>query len=138
VARILGCAHELVAVKKIGFPGQKELAIGAMAEDGLMVLNKQISSWYQPEDGDYLTAEIARVKSRLEAYIQNLRQGRELDVQSKIVIILDDGIATGETMKAALMWLLSRAPHQRPKKVLVAVPVCSPRIVQPDLQVRPS
>jgi predicted phosphoribosyltransferase len=67
------------------------------------------------------------VKSQLEAYIQNLRQGRELDVRSKIVIIVDDGIATGETMKAALIWMRSRAPNQRPKKALVAVPVCSPR-----------
>jgi putative phosphoribosyl transferase len=125
VARILGCAHELVAVKKLGFPGQKELAIGAMAEDGVIVLNKQISSWYPPKEDDYLTAEIARVKSRLEAYIQGLRQGRALDVQSKIVIMVDDGIATGETMKAALIWMLSRAPNQRPKKVVVAVPVCS-------------
>ena len=130
VARILGCAHEMVAVKKLGFPGQKELAIGAMAEDGTMVLNKQISSWYQPEEGDYLTDEIARVKSQLEAYIQDLRQGRELDVRSKIVIMVDDGIATGETMKAALIWMRSRAPNQRPKEVLVAVPVCSPRAVK--------
>ena len=127
MARILGCAHELVAVKKLGFPGQTELAIGAMAEDGVMVLSKQISSWYQPEEGDYLTDEIARVKSRLEAYVQNLRQGRVLEVQSKIVIIVDDGVATGETMKAALIWILSRAPHRRPKKILVAVPVCSLR-----------
>jgi len=126
VARVLGCAHELVAVKKLGFPGQKELAIGAMAEEGLIVLNKQISSWYQPEDDDYLTGEIARVKSQLEAYIQELRQGRTLEVQSKIVIIVDDGIATGETMKAALIWMRSRAPNERPKKIVVAVPVCSP------------
>jgi predicted phosphoribosyltransferase len=123
VARILGCAHELVAVKKLGFPGQKELAIGAMAEDGVMVLNKQIVNWYQPEDGDYLTDEMARVKSQLEAHIQNLRQGRRLDLKSKIVIIVDDGIATGETMKAALVW----ARTQQPQKVLAAVPVCSPR-----------
>jgi putative phosphoribosyl transferase len=124
---MLGCTHELVAVKKLGFPGQKELAIGAMAEDGVIVLNKQLSRWYQPEAGDYLTAEIARVKSQLETYIQTLRQGRALDLRSKIVMIVDDGIATGETMKAALIWLFSRAPTQRPDKVLVAVPVCSPR-----------
>jgi predicted phosphoribosyltransferase len=130
IARILGCAHELVAVKKLGCPGQKELAIGAMAEEGLMILNKQITRWDQPEGDDYLTEEIARVKSQLEAYIQNFRQGRGLDLQSKIVIIVDDGIATGETMKAALIWMLSRAPNQHPKKVVVAVPVCSPRAVR--------
>jgi putative phosphoribosyl transferase len=73
---------------------------------------------------------MARVKSQLETYIQTLRQGRALEVRSKIVMIVDDGIATGETMKAALIWLFSRASNQRPDKVLVAVPVCSPRAVR--------
>jgi predicted phosphoribosyltransferase len=130
IVRILGCAHKLIAVKKLGFPGQKELAIGAMAEDDTMVLNKQIISWAQlEEDNDYITQEIKRVKAQLEASIRKFRQGRALDVQSKIVIVVDDGIATGETMKAAVIWILSRAPGQQPQKVLVAAPVCSPRAV---------
>jgi putative phosphoribosyl transferase len=127
LAHVLGCAHEIVAVKKLGFPGQPELAIGAMAEDGTMVLNKHISMWYQPEEGDYLTEEMARAMTQLRAHIHKFRYGRALKLESKVVIVVDDGIATGETMKAAVIWMLSKEPEQRPKKVIVAVPVCSLR-----------
>lgn len=126
VAKALGCAHQVIVVKKIGFPGHKELAIGAMAEDGLVVLNRELSKYSRSED-DYLTQEQRRLKAKIEAYIQKFRQGRPLDIHDKTVIVVDDGIATGETMKAAVLWLTSQEEPQRPKKVIVAVPVCSPR-----------
>lgn len=125
VAQALGCAHDIVAVKKIGFPGQKELAIGAMAEEGTLALSPQLPAWLQPE-GEYFAQELNRVKSRIDAYIQKFRQGQRLDLQAKIVILVDDGIATGETMKAALLW--SRTQH--PQHVVVAIPICSPRTVR--------
>ena len=97
-----------------------------MAEDGTMVLNLEIGGrWLQPED-EYFGQELDRVKSQLAAQIQKFRKGQRLNLQSKIVILADDGIATGETMKAAVLW--SRT--QQPKQVVVAVPVCSPRAVQ--------
>lgn len=119
----IGPAHDIVAVKKIGFPGQAELAIGAMAEDGLLVFSHWIAAWFQPEDdSDYFTQAVKRVKEQIAAFIQKFRHGQALDLGSKLVIVVDDGIATGETMKAAVIW--SRT--QQPKKVLVAVPVCAP------------
>jgi predicted phosphoribosyltransferase len=124
VAQALGCTHEIIAVKKLGFPGHRELAIGAMAEDGSPVLSPWILTEIQPED-EYLRQEVDRVKGQLEAYIQKFRHGQRLDLQSKTVLLVDDGIATGETMKAALFWCRS----QRPKQVIVAVPVCSPRVI---------
>jgi putative phosphoribosyl transferase len=127
IARVLGCAHDIVAVKKIGFPGQAELAIGAMAEDGTLVFSRWIAAWFRPEeDSDYLTQAVGRVKEQLLAFIQKFRQGRALELRSKLVIVVDDGIATGETMKAAIVW--SRT--QQPQKVLAAVPVCSPPAAQ--------
>jgi predicted phosphoribosyltransferase len=121
IATALGCAHEVVAVKKIGFPGQEELAIGAIAEDGTLILNPHMANWLQAET-NYLAGAIDQIKAQLQAAIQKFRQGRALALQSKIVMIVDDGIATGETMKAAIIW--SRT--QQPQKLLVAVPVCSP------------
>ena len=127
IARVLGCAHDIVAVKKIGFPGRDELAIGAMAEDGTPVFSHWIAAWFRPEeDSDYLTQAVGRVKEQLAAFIQKFRQGRDLELRSKLVIVVDDGIATGETMKAAIIWSRTR----QPQKVLVAVPVCSPPAAQ--------
>lgn len=125
VAKELGCDHDVIAVKKIGYPGHKEMVIGAMAEDGTMVLNPQVMSQF----GDYIEQAIERASTQIESVIQKFRQGRTLDLIDKTVIIIDDGIATGETMKAAVIWLLSRESSQRPRKILIAVPVCSPRVV---------
>jgi predicted phosphoribosyltransferase len=124
IAQALGCPHDVVAVKKFGFPGQKELAIGAMAEDGSPVLNQQMTNLHELEDS-YIREEGERIRAKIETYIKKFRQGRKLDLQAKTVILVDDGIATGETMKAAALWLTSQSPAQRPEKVLVAVPVCS-------------
>jgi len=121
VARILGCAHEVIAVKKIGFPGHQETAIGAMAEDGTIVLNPQVMRQFD----NYLKQAIEWVRGQIEDNIQKFRQEKVLDVTAKTVIVVDDGIATGETMKAAVVWLRSRDSTQQPKKILVAVPVCS-------------
>jgi predicted phosphoribosyltransferase len=98
--------------------------MGAMAEDGTLVLSSWIVNDLQPED-EYFRQELERVKSQLGTYIQKFRQGQPLDLQAKTVILADDGIATGETMKAALLWCRS----QHPKQVVVAVPVCSPRAI---------
>ncbi len=129
VAQALQCAHDVIVVKKIGFPGQRELAIGAMAEDGLILLNHRLSDYPSFIEGDYLADAEEQVEVTVKAYIQKFRQGRPLDVGAKTVIIVDDGIATGETMKAAVLWLASKEPSARPEKILIAVPVCSPKAV---------
>lgn len=126
IARALECDHEILAVKKISCPDQSELAMGAMAEDGTVVLNRHAIGWCE-QAGDYLSQELDRVKGQLEAYVQRFRQGRKLNLHAKTVIVVDDGIATGETMKAAVICLTSGGQAQRPEKVLVATPVCSPR-----------
>jgi putative phosphoribosyl transferase len=126
VAEILDCAHDVIVVKKIGCPGQQEYAIGAMAEDGVIVLNQQALAQLGMERDD-IDQVIERVKAQIETYIHEFRQGRALEVQSKGVIVVDDGIATGETVKAAITWLGSKDRAKRPRQVIVASPVCSMR-----------
>lgn len=126
VAETLACPHEVIVVKRISFPKLKALAIGALAEDSLMVLNRMLSKHpYMKED--YLAQEQRRVRHEIDLDIRNFRQGRRLDVYNKIVVVVDDGIATGETMKAAVLWLMTQDTARRPRKVIIAVPVCSER-----------
>jgi putative phosphoribosyl transferase len=124
VAQALGCECDVVVVKKIGFPGQKELAVGAMAEDGAVTLNQSLLSWSGLKDDD-LEPEKQQVKAKIDDYVNKFRQGRSLDLKSKIVILVDDGVATGETMKAAILWMSSKDRRQRPKQTVVAAPVIS-------------
>ena len=125
VARTLGCAHDVIVVKKIGFPGHEELAIGAVAENDLVVLDDHATGWYSVEDDD-LADEIAQVKARVAGHIQKFRHGRTLATRSKFVIVVDDGVATGETIRAAVKWLKLRDETRSPQKVIVAVPVKVP------------
>ena len=126
IARSLQCEHDVIVVKKIGFPGHEELAIGAIAEDGAVALNRQVTNWAELKD-KYIRQKEAWVRAKIKIYTEKFRQGRPLAVAGKTVIVVDDGIATGETMKAAIIWLRSLKSVDRPKAVLVATPVCSPR-----------
>lgn len=129
-ARLLNCAHDVIAVKKIGYPGQGELAVGAMAEDGTLVLRPELMIGCN----EYIEQAIPLVLAQLEAMIQAYRQGRPLNPGGKTIILVDDGVATGETMKAAISWLSDGEPPHRPEKILVAVPVCSPQAARDLLQ----
>lgn len=126
VAQILGCAHDVVVARKIGFPGHQEAAIGAMAEDGTLILEH----WMMHEFSQYINQAMEQAKNRIETLIHKFRQGRALELHHKVIIVVDDGIATGETMKAVLAWIANKAPGQQPRQTLLAVPVCSPRAAQ--------
>jgi predicted phosphoribosyltransferase len=126
VAQVLGCTHEVVAARKIGFPGCEEAAIGAMAEDGTVIMDR----WMAREFSKYTVQASRRARRRIKALIHKFRQDRVLNLQAKIVIIVDDGIATGETMEAVVTWLMLKEPAEQPKKIIIAVPVCAPGIAQ--------
>jgi predicted phosphoribosyltransferase len=119
-------------VKKIGYPGQPEFAVGAVTEDGTVSLNKEMLPFYR-QKANYVEQAIERTKINMKQAIMKFRQGRTLDLRSKMVILVDDGIATGETMKAAIEWITSEDRSDHPKKVVVAVPVCSPTTV-PEIE----
>ena len=122
VAQALNAPLDVFVVRKLGVPGYEELAMGAVATGGLRVLNDQIVQDLRIPDYviDRVAAEEGEELTRRErAY----RGGRPpLDVRGRTVILVDDGLATGATMRAAVMALR----QHRPAHIVVAVPTASP------------
>jgi predicted phosphoribosyltransferase len=124
VARILAAPLDVFLVRKLGVPGHEELAMGAIATGGIRVLNQTVIErlGVSEEDVEAVARSEADVLARRErAY----RRGRPpLPVAGATVIVVDDGLATGASMRAALHALRGRAPQ--PAAVVAAVPVGSP------------
>ena len=119
VAQSLNAPLDIVIPRKIGSPGNPELAVGALAEDGTVVLNDQLVRSLGLHVRD-LAHSIEAEKNEAKRRIQLYRAGRKpLDLTGKTVILVDDGIATGATMRAALVSVRSRGA----KFIVVAVPV---------------
>ncbi len=126
VARALGAPMDAFIVRKLGVPGQEELAMGAIAGGGVRVLNPEV------------VRLVGITPAQIEAVAE--REGRELarrerlyrmdrpqpDLTDRIVILIDDGLATGATMRAAVAAV--RQAH--PAKIVVAVPVAPPETCQ--------
>jgi putative phosphoribosyl transferase len=123
VARALDAPLDVFVVRKLGAPGHRELAMGAIASGGVRVLNRDVIGWYGISPAAIeATAreELAELERRERAY----REGRgALDVKGKIIILVDDGLATGSSMKAAVEAVRSRGPA----RIVVAVPVGAPQ-----------
>lgn len=121
VARELNAPLDVFLVRKLGVPGQEELAMGAIASGGVRVLNEDIVNYLGiPEE---VIDTIAAVEQReLERRERTYRDDRPPpDVEDRIVILIDDGLATGSTMRAAAASLRL----QKPRRIVVAVPVSS-------------
>ena len=128
IARALGCPLDLVMVRKIGAPGQPELALGAVAngEHPVLVVNEDVRRSTGAGEA-YLEAEkereLAEIARRRERYLAGRAPA---PVEGRTAIVVDDGIATGATMLAAL-----RAVRRKgPKKLILAVPVAPPDSLQ--------
>jgi putative phosphoribosyl transferase len=123
VARALEAPLDVFVVRKLGAPGHRELAMGAIASGGVRVLNRDVIGWYGISPAAIeATAreELAELERRERAY----REDRgALDIKGKIVILVDDGLATGSTMKAAVQAVRQRGPA----RIVVAVPVGAPQ-----------
>jgi predicted phosphoribosyltransferase len=121
VAQKLHAPLDVFVVRKLGVPGFEELAMGAIASGGVRVLNDNIVSYLrikQPVIDQVVAAEMRELQRRELLY----RGSRPpLNVTGRTVIIVDDGLATGSTMRAAVNALRQR----NPKKIVVAVPVGS-------------
>ncbi|NJL94309.1 MAG: phosphoribosyltransferase, partial [Anaerolineae bacterium] len=118
VARRLEAPLDVFVVRKLGVPGQEELALGAIASGGARVLNLEIVD-YLGISPDTLQAIEARERRELERREAAYRQGRgPLHLAGKTTLLVDDGLATGATMRVAVLAL--RQHH--PRRVLVAVP----------------
>ena len=119
VAQALGAPLDVFVVRKLGVPGHEELAMGAIASGDVRVLNSDVLRWYQIPDETI--EKVTRVeKAELERRERLYRDGRPLiSVDRRIVILIDDGLATGSTMRAAVGAVRSLAPA----RIVVAVPV---------------
>jgi len=126
VARLLGAPLDLFLVRKLGAPINEELAIGAIASGGVRVLNGQIIERLGLTD-DIIGAISAREQHELERRERAYRGHRPpLEVEGKIVILVDDGIATGATMHAAVDALR----QQGPARIVVAAPTAAASTVE--------
>lgn len=121
IASALHLDLDIVVTKKIGAPYNPELAIGAVMPDGSFYGNQHIINALKI-DSSYIDSERIRQKKEIEHRMHAFRGSIEYNVnfKDKIVILVDDGIATGATMIAAVEWL-KREKH--PKKLIIAVPV---------------
>jgi putative phosphoribosyl transferase len=121
VATALHVPLDVFIVRKLGVPGHEELAMGAIASGGVRVLNDEIVNQI-PQVGDIISAVAAREMQELERR-EFLYRGRRppADVLGKTVLVIDDGLATGSTMRAAVLALR----QQEAGKIVVAVPVAS-------------
>jgi putative phosphoribosyl transferase len=119
IANELHAPLDLFLVRKLGVPGEEELAMGAIATGGIVLMNHDIvrSLRVMPEEiHQVIAAEQAELQRREMRY----RAGRPLPiVRDRTVIVVDDGLATGASMKAALTALR----RQHPRRLIVAVPV---------------
>jgi putative phosphoribosyl transferase len=122
VAGALDAPLDVFLVRKLGLPGHPELAMGAIASGGVRVLNDDIVSWYGIPDTvieHVAREEQAELVRRERAY----REGRTpAGLQNRMVLLIDDGLATGSTMKAAVEAVRAHGPS----RIVLAVPVGSP------------
>ncbi|RRQ21003.1 phosphoribosyltransferase [Thiohalobacter thiocyanaticus] len=119
IARTLGVALDIVLVRKLGTPGQRELAMGALASGGARVLNEDIVAGLDISD-EVIEQTVAEEQRELERREQAYRGDRPRpDIAGRAVILVDDGLATGATMRAAVAALRS----QQPARLVAAVPV---------------
>jgi erythromycin esterase-like protein/predicted phosphoribosyltransferase len=129
IARALNAPLDVFVVRKLGVPGAEEFAFGAIASGGIRVLNQPlVESLALPSD--WLEAITEKEMRELERRERSYRGDRPPpDVAGRTVILVDDGLATGATMTAAVLALR----QERPAQVVVAVPVADPEVCA-DLQ----
>lgn len=126
IARVLQAPLDVLVVRKLGIPWQPELAAGAIAAGGVLVLNHQAATEI-PGLHRLLEPVVARERRELARREAAYRRGRPpLDVAGRTVILVDDGIATGATIEAAAVAL--RAMNAR--SIVIAVPVAPPGAIR--------
>jgi putative phosphoribosyl transferase len=121
IARALGAPLDVFVVRKLGLPGHEELAMGAIATGGLVVLDQHLIQRLRIPDAAVrrvVADELRELERRDAAYRGNRPRP---DLKGKTVILVDDGLATGATMRAAAL----AVREQEPARVVVAVPVAS-------------
>lgn len=127
IALALKAPLDIITVRKLGAPSQPELAIGAIASGGIQALNAELIARIPGLDESVIKSIVADEMRELSRRERLYRRDRPFpDLRQREVVLVDDGMATGATMRAAAEAVLS----QEPSKVLVAVPTASEEAVQ--------
>lgn len=126
VANALNILLDVIIPRKIGAPGNPELAIGAVMEDGTIIINEDLTGFLQVSE-DYVKEESESQRLEIERRLRFYRgEAPYPDLKNRVVIIVDDGIATGSTMKAAL----ASVRKKEAKTIVIAIPVGPPSTIQ--------
>ncbi len=126
VAKALKAPLDVFLVRKLGVPGQEELAMGALASGGVRVLNDEVVAGLGLSE-TIINKVAEKEQQELERRERLYRDDRPApDLHGRTVILVDDGLATGATMRAAVRAL----PQQQPAQLVVGVPVSSPETCQ--------
>jgi len=126
IAKALGCLMDLIIVRKIQIPGNTEAGFGAMGPDGEVVFNERLMRQLRLTQTE-IEQQVEKTKKALEARNQAYRGGRPFpNVEQRVVIIVDDGLASGYTMYEAVKFLRKKGP----KKIIIAVPTSPELTIQ--------
>ncbi|NLA11291.1 MAG: phosphoribosyltransferase [Firmicutes bacterium] len=124
--RRLGGELDLVMARKIGAPAQPELAVGAVTADGRMLINETAAARLRVSDS-YLEQASAREQAEIARRLRLYRGRRKPpQIETRTVIVVDDGVATGFTLRAALKGV----KRDRPRRLILAVPVGPPGVLE--------
>lgn len=118
IAKKLGAKLDIIVSRKVSAPYNPELAIGAVMHDGSFFPNTDIIIGLNVHK-KFIEQEIASELKEIERRLNLFRGGKDYNLADKTVILVDDGIATGATMFAAIEWV----KNQKPKQLIVAIPV---------------
>ncbi len=122
VARLLRIPLDVLIVRKIGHPFQPELAVGAVSETGTVELNQSIIAASGVSKA-YIDEEVSVQKKEISRRVELYRSGKGIvPLEGKTIILVDDGVATGATLKAAIATLR----REKISRLVVAVPVAPP------------
>jgi predicted phosphoribosyltransferase len=126
LARALGAELDIILSRKLPTPGNPELALGSVAEDGELFLNETVVSELGIDE-DYVKQEKGRQLAEIARRVKIFRQIRpKVPLQGRLAIVTDDGVATGATLQAAL-WA---ARQENPRRLVAAIPVGSEETVR--------
>lgn len=130
VARVLDCPLDVLVVRKVGLPSQPELAMGSIGEGGVVVRNEDVIRLGRVDD-DTFDSSVSRERGELERRVRMYRSEADaVDLTGRTAIVVDDGLATGSTARAAIQVLRQRDTAE----VWLAVPV-APRDTTADMEV---